>query len=202
MVGYGWLRCVFVKPPRRHRRDDDPFAVLGLAPGAGEAEIVAARRRLAKAAHPDAGGSVGEMQRLNDAVTRALAAVGVPQSAAAPPRRPPPSYRGGPVRHDHPSFTIEALPVEAFEGLLIAAAWLGEAVDDDPPYVLEAVIGEPSPAWCRLQLVPDAGATTVSLTVARLPGSPTPDVDEVRDRWITALNGLDWSDPDRTQPPS
>lgn len=198
-----WFVTVLsVKSPRHRRHDEDPYAVLGLRAGAGEAEIVAARRRLAKAAHPDAGGSVARMQRLNDAAERALATVRSPTDR--PPtseRRPPPSYRGGALRHDHPSFTIEALPVEAFEGLLIAAASLGEVVDDDPPYLLEVLLGQPAPAWCRLQLVPEAGAASVSLTVASVPGSPMPDVDEVRDRWIAALNQLDWSDLDRSRPP-
>jgi hypothetical protein len=97
------------------------------------------------------------------------------------------------VRLDHPSFTIEALPAEAFEGLLIAGATLGELIDDEPPYLLEVLMHDPTPAWCRLELVPDAGAATVSLAIAGLPGRSTPDVLEVRDAWIDALNRLDWS---------
>lgn len=185
--------------------DDDPFAVLGLPATADEAAIAAARRRLAKQAHPDAGGSVDAMQRINDAAARALAATNRVPEAAQPPassrrRRPTPRYRGGAVRHDHPSFTIEALPVEAFEGLLIAAEWLGRVADDDPPYLLEVVLDEPLPCWCRLQLVPDAGASTVSLTIARVPGHVAPDIDDVRDRWLRALNRVDWSTLDPNQP--
>lgn len=205
------LPCNGVETPWSRRRDDDPFAVLGVPAGADEATITAARRQLAKRAHPDAGGSIEEMQRLNDAAERAIASLtsnnrsaGGPSRAAEPRgarRRPPrPAWRGGAVRHDHPSFTIEALPVEAFEGLSIAAAWLGEVVDDDPPYLLEAVLTDPVRAWCRLELVPDAGASSVSLTVARVPDGPMPDVDDVRDRWINALNGLDWTRLDPTQP--
>ncbi len=199
-----WVRCTPVSARRRTEDDDDPYAVLGVPATADEATITAARRHLAKAAHPDAGGSIAAMQRLNDAADRALAALGAalvppPGSTAKRRRRNPPSYRGGAVRHDHPSFTIEALPVEAFEGLLIAASWLGELLDDDPPYLIEAVIGDPVPAWCRLQLVPDAGAATVSLTVARVPGGPAPDVDDVRDQWVRALNQLDWTNLDPTQ---
>ena len=193
---------------RRTRHDEDPYAVLGVPDTANEAAITSARRRLAKQAHPDAGGSIAAMQRLNDAADRAIAALARDAGSASPDsgaparrrQKPSPTYRGGAVRHDHPSFTIEALPVEAFEGLLIVASWIGDVVDDDPPYLLEVVLGEPVAAWCRLQLVPDAGASTVSLTVAGVPGGSTPDVDDVRDEWIRALNQLDWSDLDQAQP--
>jgi hypothetical protein len=181
----------------RRDRSDDPFAVLGLPADADADAILAARRARAKTAHPDAGGSIEAMQRLNAAVEAALAAAG----GASPPtrtsgstagRRRRPSPNGGGVRQDHPSFTIEALPVEAFEGLVVAAATLGDVADDDPPYLLEVLMSDPVPAWCRLELVPDAGATTVSITTARLPGHPTPDILTVRDGWIDALNVLDW----------
>lgn len=174
-------------------------------PSAGVEEIAAARKRLARSAHPDTGGSVEEMQRLNEAAELAIAEVRAasesPTARTArsprPERRRPP--RGG-VRHDHPSFTIEALPAEAFEALLIAASTLGEVLDDDPPDVLEAMLADPFAAWCRLELVPEAGAATVSLTTARVPGHPTPDVYEVRDRWLDALNELDWADLEQPRP--
>lgn len=188
---------------RRDQASSDPFALLGLGSDASEAAIVDARRRLAKDAHPDAGGSVEAMQRLNDAVDRALAVVRAPAGSTPPPpgsaRGPsgrPPTPRPPPrARHDHPSFTIEVLPVEAFEGLLVVAAWLGEVIHDDPPYLLEVALTPPIRGWCRLELVPDAGASTVSLAVAPEPGYPTPDLDEVRDAWIDGLNRLDWTDP-------
>lgn len=90
----------------------------------------------------------------------------------------------------------------AFEGLLLAAQLIGEVVEDDPPYRLQVVLSDPGRCWSELELVPDAGATTVALAVGRLPGYPTVDLDEVRDRWIDALNRLDWSDPVAPQPPS
>jgi hypothetical protein len=193
--------------PSSRRASPDPFAVLGLDADADVAAIHEARRTLAKRCHPDAGGSLAAMQRLNAAVEAALAAVvartsggsGVESGSSRPRHRPTPSARGG-IRRDHPSFTIEALPVEAFEGLLVAAAELGELADDDPPYLLEVVMAAPA-AWCRLELVPDAGASTVSVTTARIPGHPTPDVYDVRDAWIEVLNRLDWSDPDAPPTP-
>lgn len=94
------------------------------------------------------------------------------------------------VMHDHPSFTIEALPVEAFEALLIVASWIGKVLVDEPPYLLDVHLYEPAECWCRLDLVPDAGGSTVSITVASADGSPVPDVDEVRDVWVAHLNQL------------
>ncbi len=91
-----------------------------------------------------------------------------------------------------PSFTVEALPVETFEAMLVVASWLGEVLDDDPPYRLETYLNEPFDCWCRLDVVPDAGASTVSITVAGIDGSPTPDVVAVRDAWVEQLNAVDW----------
>lgn len=179
---------------------EDAFAILGLDRTATEQDVHAARRRLAKSAHPDTGGSVEAMQLLNDAADAALAALTSPAASVAPRRTPPrrtnPPTAGGPVRRDHPSFTIEALPVEAFEALLVVASWLGDPIDDDPPYALELTLSEPVGGWCRLDLVPDAGASTVSVTVAGAPGHPTPSVDAVRDAFVAGLNDLDWSELD------
>ncbi len=94
------------------------------------------------------------------------------------------------VAHDVASFTIEALPAEAFESVLVAASWLGDVVVDDPPYLLEIDLGEPFDCWCRLDLVPDAGASTVSVMLASRDGRPVPDLDAVRDAWVSTLNQL------------
>ncbi len=152
------------------------------------------------ALHPDhAGGTTDEMQRLNLAFDAVLADIGTgparsgPEPAtgapAAGPSAPVPRP-GGRVAHDVASFTIEALPVEAFEALLVVASWLGELVNDEPPYQLDVMLGEPFGCWCRLDLVPDAGASTVAVTLASLDGRPVPDLDAVRDAWVAELNTL------------
>jgi hypothetical protein len=196
---------------------DDPFAVLGLDATATLADLRAARRRLALELHPDlhpgADGTEMAMQRVNAAFDRCVGHVtgrrplagGSPNTASTssgpstggpPPtssrRRPaPPPRRFHRVEHDTPSFTIDALPAEAFEALLVVCSWIGEVVDDDPPYVLDCLLSDPSPCWCRLELVPDAGGSTVSLSVA-----PAADLDErptaeqVRDVWVAQLNRL------------
>ncbi len=188
----------------------DPFAALGLPPDADEQQVRAARRRLAKGQHPDVGGDGGDMAELNEITERALRAITDNSAAVTSPDRPPHSQPGTPaeqptsgdssaprpsvgrVTTDVPSFTVEALPAETFEALLVVASWIGEVLDDDPPYRLEVFLREPIECWCGLELVPDAGASTVSLEVASVGGGPAPDIDAVRDVWIAHLNQLDW----------
>jgi hypothetical protein len=173
----------------------DSFGVLGLGPDATSDDVRAARRELAKRHHPDRGGDAVAMQAVNEAADEALQRIEARASAADHPQ-PVPSATveepGSGLRRDVPSFTVEALPVETFEGLLVVASWLGEVLDDDPPYRLDVHLYEPVECWCRLDLVPDAGSSTVSLTVAGLDGSPAPDILEIRDLWIANLNAVDW----------
>jgi len=186
---------------------NDPFATLGLGLDATVDDVSAARRRLAMTHHPDQGGDPARMQTINEAADVALLSIeareatvddGAGASVGDPVRGDPdrrPSDAGGQpsrVARDVPSFTVEALPVEAFEAMLVVASWLGEVLDDDPPYRLDTYLYEPLDCWCRLDVVPDAGASTVSLSVAGIDGAPTPDVIAVRDAWVTNLNAVDW----------
>ncbi|MEZ5216770.1 MAG: hypothetical protein R2715_09335 [Ilumatobacteraceae bacterium] len=50
----------------------DPFVELGLTRSASIAEVRAARRRLARDAHPDVGGDPDRMQRINAAFDAAV----------------------------------------------------------------------------------------------------------------------------------
>lgn len=189
----------------------DPFEVLGLTRSATVADVRAARRRLALDAHPDRGGDPARMRELNAAVDAAVAHLTGrrPLDSARPTspgeRAPVPRQRSGGaarskrsrppsgsahLQQDVPSFVVEALPAEAYEALLIVASWIGEVLVDEPPYLLDVLLAEPGPCWCRLELVPDAGASTVSLTVAGVEDRPAPDVEEVRDLWVAELNRL------------
>jgi hypothetical protein len=182
----------------------DAFAVFGLPTTASLDELRAARRALAFAVHPDQGGDVADMQRINIAFDAAVVHITerrlpprvAPPPHASPPRRPVGNpardlrYHRRGVQRDVPSFTIDALPVEAFEALLVVTAWIGEVLVDDPPYVLEVHLVDPSPCWCRLDLVPDAGGSTITLTVAAIDDIAAPDVEIVRDVWVDQLNRL------------
>ena len=181
---------------RRTQQRADPFRVLGLAPDASAADVRQARTRLAKHHHPDVGGSAADMQRVNEAADLALRLLGatVPAPTIGAERTPHRPAPGGRVGRDHPSFTIEALPAEAFEALLIVANVLGEVVDDDPPYRLEVRLTDPPTAWCRIELLPEGGGSIVGLTVVSAgdgsAGGVT--VNDVRDRFVVELNRLDW----------
>jgi hypothetical protein len=184
----------------------DPFAVLGLDRTATLDDVRAARRRLAHEHHPDHGGDPAVMKEVNRAFDLAVKELlhpppvtpvsASPTRDGAPPRPAPPSPRPRfhrvrhHIQHDAPSFSIDVLPVEAFEALAVVATWNGEVINDDPPYLLDAELFEPYRCWCRLELLPEAGATMVSLTVVAPEGDEAPSVEDVRDLWISMLNDL------------
>jgi hypothetical protein len=182
-------------------------ALLGVDGDAGADAVHRAWRRLAKELHPDVGGDGGAMQRLNEAAEVVLRDIATrdtvgstapsspaPPRTATPPAAPPNASaakrQGQRVEHDVASFVVEALPAAAFEALLVATSWIGEVLVDEPPYLLDVVLGEPLRCWCRLELVPDAGASTVSLTIAAFADDALPDIDAVRDLWVSTLNQL------------
>ncbi|HWM22920.1 MAG TPA: hypothetical protein VNO51_24725 [Ilumatobacteraceae bacterium] len=187
--------------------EQDPFELLGIDPSSTVDDVHRARRRLAMRAHPDHGGDPGRMQAINAAVDAALIALSRPppepsaveQAGEEPVVDDTGRGRWRRVATDNPSFTVEALPVETFEALVVVANWMGEVHVEDPPYVLETHLVEPFDCWCRLDIVPDAGASTVSIVVATFGDDLPPDVDAVRDAWVANLNQLDWGQLDGTQ---
>ena len=162
----------------------DPRAILGVDPGADVATVRAAYRALSLKHHPDVGGDPAMMALINEAY-RSLASDRVAARANSAP-----AHSGRRVERDVPSFTVDALPVEAFELLLLAAAILGDVADEDPPYMLEFVVRGGEGTWCRCDLVPDAGSTTVSVTTTTQGDSVPLGVETLRDLLVAEINDL------------
>ena len=152
----------------------DPWAVLGLAPGASVAEARAARRRLAKQLHPDlaSGDSGAGMVLVNRAVAE------VETRAGQTP---------GQGERDEDSFSVAALPVEAFEALFVVGYGLGEVLVADEPYALELYLPEPLACFCALSLAPEAGGSIVTIDLTGADGSEPPPVGAVRDALVAEL---------------
>lgn len=172
--------------------------ILGVDREATDDEIMAARRRLARVAHPDSGGDHLRMVAVNEACRILLASR---RQREEPPAEQSQKPQGkSESRHgtaddrvrigfrDAPSFVINSLPVDAFETLVVAASNLGEIVDEDPPYLMEVLVRDPGPLWCRFELFPDAGSTTVILSCDIESGYRLYSVEEIRDMWISTIN--------------
>lgn len=153
-------------------------------------DLVSARRRALRRHHPDHGGSREMMERVEAAVGLLAESLSISpsQTVAAEVGLAYDSRRQGRLVHDCPSFTIDVLPVEAFEILLLAAAALdADVAVEDPPYLLEVLLRSPVVAWCRCEVVPEAGGSIITLT------SDIGDHDSLehlRDLWIGSINEL------------
>ena len=171
---------------------DEAESLLGLVRPYDDTTLRDHWRRAAREHHPDRGGSNDLMARINDAysflttIDEAISTAGSTASPTGPNRRR--STKDDVVVRsvDRPAFVIDALPVVAFETLLLAARVLGDVVDDDPPYVLETLIEHSgTTTWCRLDIVPDAGSSTVSIiTDGRV------SADQLCHLWVTTVNEL------------
>lgn len=171
----------------------DPWATLGLAPGASVAEARAARRRLAKQFHPDVsapstGSAMAEINRAVAAVEAAQAAPCEGVEAGPDPSVGGPGPKAEALEDD--SFGVAALPVDAFEALFLAAYGLGEILVADEPYTLELYLDEPVECFCTLSLAPEAGGSIVSIDLVAAEGSAPPPVVAVRDLLIAELSTI------------
>ncbi len=130
------------------------------------------------------------MQLLNEALQDALSRI---DSVDRIPRKT--SYTVG--ARDVSSFTVAVLPVDCYLALEVVAAMCGPSIGDDQPYMIEFMLHDAEiegalHGWCRCDLVPEAGATTVSITVGSTENSTQPRAEEVRDYLVQALNTIDW----------
>ena len=166
--------------------------MLSVERGASADEIRRAWRERARTVHPDVGGTDAAMQELNEALHSALAYVDVVSIV---------SVANSPVlvrrERDISSVTVDVLPAECFEALLIVAGISGAISHEEPPYQLEFSLHDSDVTgalngWCRCDLVPEAGATTVSLLVGTETSAEGISVEEVRDYLVANLNAIEW----------
>jgi hypothetical protein len=172
----------------------DPWAVLGLGPGSSLAEARAARRRLAKQLHPDLHTTRPPVERAELArrMTQVNLAIAELEAGGtdAPGQPADPGSHPAAVALDADSFTVGARPVDAFEAVFLAGYDLGEILVDDEPYALGLYLPDPTPCFCHLLLVPEAGGSIVTLDLTPAEGAGPPDVAAVRDLLVSELNRL------------
>ncbi len=176
--------------------EDSFYQLLGVTRSSTVSEIVAARRVLAREFHPDRGGDPQHMALINLACDAIIASRGEQSSEPLSTNKSQTSVPGPPARVvvtkfsvDRPSFTINALPVVAYEVLLLAARVLGDVSSDEPPYLLEVQLEDPPLTWCQLEIVPDAGSSSVSFVLDK-----ETDTQEIRDLWVRTINEIGFSD--------
>ena len=181
-----------------------------------------ARRRLAKQLHPDvvAGGGGGaaavaeasaRLAVINRAVELAMADLAtrgpgdVRQGQVPPAERPPadvpmpaPSAADAAVwaageDAEDATFTIAHLPAEAFELVLLAFSSIGDPKVVDEPYLLEGQIDDPYLGVARVELVPEAGGSIVTVTTWPFPRAttPSPTPGQVAGRLLWEIRALD-----------
>ena len=174
------------------------FAILEIEPGCSREEIRKAWRAKSAVHHPDAGGSNEAMVSLNWALDVALQWMpSVDSQQRDSHSTKSDNTMAHRMRRDVSSFTVNVLPVDCWMALEVVAALCGPTVHEEPPYVIEFLLHDSSlpqshNGWCRCECVPEAGATTVHLTVGSSSTHEIPSVDEVRDYLVTQLNQIDW----------
>ena len=69
---------------------------------------------------------------------------------------------------------------------------MGEPLHADPPDILEVHLHEPTPCYCRFELLPEGAATMVSIIVGTIEPWMTsvPPTDVVRDLFVALVNQL------------
>ncbi len=145
-------------------------------------DIEAGQRALMKTAHPDAGGSHTAFIEVTRATQILLNKEPIHKPASDP------SFDGS--KSDHPSFTIDVLPAEAYEYIYVAANVLGQVADEEPPYSLQVLLNEPQHCWCFISVVPEAGGSIVSISVHNADDSRNRifNLEEIRDTWVSTIN--------------
>ena len=170
--------------------DESFYQLLGVSRTSSPSEIISARRVLAREFHPDRGGDPQHMALINLAFDAIMESHTQPLVEPSKPSDEPMCAPNQAIKYlaDRPSFTINALPVVAYEVLLLAARVLGDVSSDEPPYLLEVQLEDPPMTWCQLEIVPDAGSSTVSFIVDK-----EVNTIEIRDLWVRTINEIGFS---------
>lgn len=125
------------------------------------------------------------MAAVNRAFDQLRADRDLPGPAEAPAEDP---VRPGPTDDDSlASFSVDVLPVVAFDAVLMAAVELGDVVHVDEPYLLGVLVDYPGPCQCLVELAPEAGGTLVSIDVAPRAYGECPAEDAVRDAFVAEV---------------
>lgn len=139
------------------------------------------------------------MLRLNEALEEALALATVSETspnddAHLTKNSEAPTRSKSRLTRDVSSFTINALPVDSWQLLTLAAAECGPIVDEEEPYLLEFMLSDLSVAKfknsiCRCDIVPEAGASTVHISLISTVDKPE-DIETVRDLLVDLVNEI------------
>jgi hypothetical protein len=183
----------------------DPWHELGIDGDTATADDVkAARRRLAKVHHPDLAAGRGETMTgdrlavVNRAAELALADLATRDAAPADPvPMPAPGdessiWLQGEDEVDA-TFSIPHLPVDAFELLLLAFSSIGDPKEIDEPYVIAGMVDDPFVGMARVELVPEAGGSIVTVTTSPFhrAGTPPPTPAQIAGRLLYEVRVLD-----------
>ncbi|MDQ3679379.1 MAG: J domain-containing protein [Actinomycetota bacterium] len=169
----------------------DPHEVLGVEPGTTWDEVCLVRRRLVKALHPDLhqGAGRADAERRMAAVNRAFDQLRAVRDRASPIH--PPDETDETTEADEAegeetatSFSIDVLPVVAFETVLLAAVEIGDVVQVEEPYLLGVLVDHPGPCQCLIEMAPEAGGTLVTIDVAPRAWGDCPAGSAVRDALV------------------
>jgi len=179
---------------------DEALAVLAVSPGASDAEVRAAYRRLVTAAHPDRPDAGPDANHQTARLTEAYAVIRR-ALAERPDHQVPPgpeADQAGPEGLgvqgvDQDSITLDAPADEAFAALFEAAGRVGHvAYFDRHLGILETVVrfeGGPS-CSVLITLQGRAYGTEAFCTMESMEAAPTPPIAPVVDALVEELTGV------------
>ena len=168
--------------------------MLGVTPGATEADERSAFRRRLRATHPDLAGPRADAGVAVARLTRAFAVLRAARAAPLAPTAPagPPPASAPPAEHRGDSLLLDAPADEAFVALLEAAHAVGDVTYVDARLgLLEAVLADDGGNACQLLITLQGRATGTEAfcTLEPLGTTPCPPTEDVVTGLVAALTG-------------